>query len=64
MRRKRKNKFLSNLRKLIIVLMMLLSCVVFVMASCQIVIANPYGTIAMILSSLYILLFCWANEVE
>lgn len=57
------NRIMNKIRNFILILMMALSIIVFVMASCQIVIANPYGTIALILSALYILCFCWANEV-
>jgi membrane glycosyltransferase len=63
-KKRRKNKFLSGLRNFILILMMAVSIITFVMASCQMLIANPYGSIAQIVSALYILCFCWANEVE
>jgi hypothetical protein len=59
--KKTKRKIKRIIRNGLLYLTLFLAMVVFVCASLQIVIANPFGTLAIVLSGGYILAFTYAN---
>ncbi len=61
MRRRRTKRILRNG---LLYLTFITAIVIYILASLQIAVMNPFGTLALVLSGGYILMFLWANEVE
>ena len=61
---KRKRRIRRIIRNGLLALSVIMAMVVFVHCSFQFVITNPLGTLGLLLSGGYILLFLWANEEE
>lgn len=60
----KRRKIRNRIRNGLLTLSVVIAIIIFVLASVQLTITNPFGVLGMILSGSYILLFCWANEDE
>ena len=58
----RRTRFRRKLRNGLLYLSLIIAAIIFVMASMQFVISNPWGTLALVLSGGYIITFCAVNE--
>lgn len=67
MKRRIKRKIMARRRRAfknaISILVFVISNIVFAMSAVQFAMENPLGTIGAIVSGIYIVMWCWANDV-
>ena len=58
----KRRKIRRAIRKGLLVLSLIVAMVLFILASFQLSITNPYGMVTMFLTGVYILAFWWVND--